>query len=123
MPQSTIIITTDEFAEWFLGLNSRESEDVAHVVRMLEQTGVTLGAPYSSDIRGASFALRELRPKQGHSPLRIFYAFDPRRDAVLLLGGDKGGESTKGFYRSMIRSAEKIWTTYLAELEAGKHDE
>jgi len=59
--------------------------------------------------------LRELRPKQGHSPLRVLYAFDPSRDAVLLIGGDKGGPSSDAFYKKIISTAEGIWEDYLEE--------
>jgi hypothetical protein len=52
-------------------------------VSKLEQAGVALGHPASSAIKGASFALRELRIKSSGHALRVFYAFDPRRDAVL----------------------------------------
>jgi len=55
--------------------------------------------------------MRELRPKRGRSPLRVFYAFDPKRSAVLLFGGDKAGDNR--FYRRMIASAETIWKQYL----------
>lgn len=48
-------------------------------------------------------------------PFRIFYAFDPRRQAVLLIGGDKTGVSDKRFYAQMIPLAERIWQEYLDE--------
>ena len=69
--------------------------------------------PYSSAIQGASFALRELRTQADGDPLRTFYAFDPSRQAVLLIGGDKTGDES--FYNRMIRIAERIWKEYLAE--------
>ncbi len=48
---------------------------------------------------------------QGRSPLRIIYAFDPERQAVLLIGGDKAGDPR--FYRRIIATAERIWREYL----------
>lgn len=119
MGRSTVqVIVTDEFLVWFDELSTDENEDVVYIVRLLEQMGISLGAPHSSAIKGASFALRELRPRQGRSPLRIFYAFDPRRDAVLLIGGDKSGMSTTQFYTDMIRVADQIWRVYLEELRS-----
>jgi len=50
----------------------------------------------------------------------VFYAFDPRRDAVLILGGDKTGDGR--FYERMTRECERIWNDYLAEQSAGLHD-
>lgn len=115
------VIYTDEFAEWFDDLTQAQKDTVAVVVDMLEEAGVRLGFPHSSAIKGSRYALRELRPQSGKSPLRPFYAFDPRRQAVLLIGGDKSGD--KGFYDRMIPRAEAVWEEYLAEQEAGLHDE
>lgn len=81
------------------------------VVDLLEQLGVALPHPYSSAIKGTRYAFRELRAS--NPPLRIFYAFDPKRDAVLLIGGDKTGNPR--FYDEMVAKAERIWEQYLSE--------
>ncbi len=86
---ATEVIYTDEFESWFEALSEAEQDRVARSVGLLEQRGVTLPFPHSSSIDGASFALRELRTQVGGDPLRTFYAFDPTRQAVLLLGGTK----------------------------------
>jgi hypothetical protein len=83
----------------------------------------SIGHPSSSAIHGASFALRELRIKSSGHALRVFYAFDPRRDAVLIIGGDKTGQNSDDFYRRMIAEAEHIWKDYLAEQALGEHDD
>src|SRR5260370_824591 len=70
-----------------------------------EAKGVTLGYPHTSAIKGASVALRELRVQSGGKPIRILYAFDPKRQAVLILGGDKTGDDR--FYAEMVPRAEK----------------
>lgn len=107
------VIGTDEFAEWFRALDESDTDAVARVVDMLEIQGTTLPFPYSSAIKGSKVAMRELRVQsQGH-PLRVFYVFDPRRQAVLLIGGDKTGD--KRFYDRMIPLAERIWADYLKE--------
>ena len=72
-----------------------------------------LGFPQSSAINGASFALRELRVQSSGRPLRVFYAFDPARQAVLLIGGDKTGDNR--FYETMILRSERLWKEYLDE--------
>ena len=59
--------------------------------------------------------------RQGASPLRVVYAFDPHRDAVLLIGGDKGSDAR--FYERIIRRAERIWKEYLDEQAKGLHEE
>lgn len=107
----------DEFADWYGSLEEADQAAVEHIVGLLEQRGVRLGFPHSSEIKGAPFALRELRKQSGGRPLRIFYAFDPARNAVLLIGGDKTGDDR--FYEHMVPTAERIWREYLAEQGAG----
>jgi len=63
----------------FMGSGQRRQRAMS----LLEQVGVALGEPYSSALKGSSHALRELRPKRGASPLRVIYAFDPKREALL----------------------------------------
>lgn len=91
------------------------------MVRKLEAKGVALGFPHCSAVQGASEPLRELRPRQGRSPLRPIYAFDLRRDAVLIIGGNKAGNPH--FYRRLVPVAERIWREYLAEQAAGQHED
>lgn len=59
--------------------------------------------------------MRELRIQSGGKPLRIFYAFDPRRSAILLIGGDKTGDDR--FYERMIPIADDLYDVYLQELK------
>jgi hypothetical protein len=56
-----------------------------------------------------------LRVQSLGRPLRIVYAFDPQRQAVLILGGDKTGDAR--FYSWMIPKAEALWQQYLRELQ------
>jgi hypothetical protein len=81
----------------------------------------SLGHPHSSAIKGSRHAIREPRIPSGGRALRVFYAFDPRRQAVLLLGGDKTGDDR--FYETFLPRAESIGEEYLAEQEVGLHDE
>lgn len=105
------VLTTDEFRDWYQSLDDSSSDDVA--VELLEQRGVTLGFPWSSAIQGSAMALRELRIQSGGRPLRVLYAFDPKRQAVLLLGGEKTGDDR--FYARTVPLAERIWKEYLDE--------
>lgn len=105
---------SEEFEIWFLALAEKDAEAVARVIGLLEEKGVALGFPYSSDIKGSQ-VLRELRVQSGGHPLRVFYAFDPLRRAVLLLGGGKAGNDR--FYETFVPRAERIWAEYLAGLE------
>jgi hypothetical protein len=115
---ATEVIFTDEFAAWWEGLSEAEQDRVAFTVELLQARGVTLPHPYSSAIKGASFALRELRTQAEGDPLRTLYAFDPSRQAVLLIGGDKTGDDR--FYEKMIPIAERLWNEYLEETDQTK---
>lgn len=105
---------TAEFEEWFLGLSSTDARAVARGVGLLEAKGFALGYPYSSALEGSRYALRELRVQSAGRPLRIVYAFNPRRQDVLILGGDKTGDDR--FYAWAIPKAETIWKEYLQGL-------
>jgi hypothetical protein len=107
------VIGCDEFVEWFDSLDDSDTDAVARVVDMLEMHGPALPFPYSSAIKGTKMALRELRVQSRGRPLRVFYAFDPLRQAVLLIGGDKTGDNR--FYERLIPVAEQIWVRYLEE--------
>ena len=81
---------TDELGEWWVDLTEAEQESIDSSVRLLEQKGPNLGFPHTSGIEGSRHThMRELRVQHEGRPYRILYAFDPRRCAILLLGGDK----------------------------------
>lgn len=103
---------TEAYAAWYLALAQREAAAVDRKVKMLQMAGVTLSFPHSSDIKGAKHSFRELRINS--PPIRVFYAFDPERRAVLLIGGDKSGDQR--FYERLIPQAEKLWEDHLMRL-------
>ncbi len=109
---ATEVIITAEFENWWDGLAIEEQKSVAVVVAMLEERGVTLPFPYSSGITGST-KLRELRVQHAGKPYRVLYAFDPKRNAVLLLGGNKTGDDR--WYDTHVPKAEKLFTAYLKE--------
>ena len=82
-------------------------------VDLLEAAGVSLGRPHTGTIKNTNISMRELVVQSKGRPLRVFYCFDPRRNAVLIIGGDKTGDDR--FYERMIPLAEKIWDQYLRE--------
>ena len=107
---------TDEFEEWWVSLSEAEQEDVAAVVELLEEKGPQLPYPYSSDIRGSRHThLRELRIQHAGRPYRTLYAFDPRRMAILLIGGDKTGNDR--WYEQNIPLADRLYDEHILELE------
>jgi hypothetical protein len=107
---------TDEFEAWWVGLNEEEQIDIDAVVGLLEEKGPHLPFPYSSDIKGAKYsAIRELRVQHKGKPYRILYAIDPRRAAILLIGGRKTGGTR--WYKKYVPLAEKIYEDHLKSLE------
>jgi hypothetical protein len=106
---------TDEFAEWYHGLSEAQQDDLTAAGLLLIEQGAQLPFPYSSGINGSKHAhMRELRVQSGGRPLRVFYAFDPRRSAILLIGGDKTGDDR--FYERMVPIADQLYDVYIAEI-------
>lgn len=92
---------TDQFEAWFASLERKQQKQVAAIIGLLEERGVNLPFPYSSGVSGSKFEhMRELRVQSQGNPIRIFYAFDPKRSAILLIGGDKTGDNR--FYECLI---------------------
>jgi hypothetical protein len=112
------VIYTDEFEAWWDNLTESEQNDVAICVTVLESKGVTLGSPLSSAIKGSKYAMRELRIQHAGRPYRVLYVFDPERNAVLLIGGDKTGNNR--WYEIYVPRAERIYEAYLAEDKENK---
>lgn len=107
---------TDEFGEWWNGLTEAEQEDVAAIVKLLMERGPQLPFPYSSGVNGSKHGhMRELRVQSGGRPLRCFYAFDQRRTAILLIGGEKTGDDR--FYIEMVPIADHLYDRYIEELK------
>lgn len=106
---------TNEFGGWWSGLSEREQEDISAVVEVLMESGPRLPFPYSSGVEGSRHGhMRELRVQSGGRPMRILYAFDPRRSAILLIGGDKTGDDR--FYERYVPLADKLYDEHLEEL-------
>lgn len=106
---------TDEFEVWWSTLSADSQEALAHDVEVLAAVGPGLGRPTVDSIKGSRHSnMKELRTTvQGH-PLRTFFAFDPRRCAILLIGGDKSGDSR--FYERMVPLADGLYDEHLAQL-------
>jgi hypothetical protein len=105
---------TDEFEAWYEGLSLEDQTPIRKAVAALEEHGPNLKRPTVGEVKGARTShLKELRPPS--STIRILFAFDPRRQAVLLLGGDKSRQ-WNAWYRSAIPHADDLYDEYLQEL-------
>ena len=114
---------TIEFEVWWDSLDEGAQESVDASVRLLEELGPALPHPHSSDVKASRHGnMRELRIQHKGEPYRVLYAFDPRRVALLLLGGKKAGDER--WYRKHVPIAEKIYDEHLKALEEerGRHE-
>lgn len=110
-----IVEYTDEFGAWWQELTDHQRDDVSAVVELLMEYGPRLPHPHSSGIAGSRHAhMRELRVQSRGRPIRVFYAFDPRRTAILLIGGDKTGDDR--FYERFITVADRLYDEHIEEL-------
>ncbi|HEX9581039.1 MAG TPA: type II toxin-antitoxin system RelE/ParE family toxin [Gemmatimonadales bacterium] len=106
---------TDEFGAWWEGLCWEEQESVNVRVRLLQRYGPSLPAPYSSGVvQSRHGRVRELRVQHKGRPYRVLYAFDPRRVAILLMGGDKTGNDR--WYELFVPFADRLYDEHLADL-------
>ena len=105
---------TDEFGVWWDTLSVDQQNAVSVAVQALAERGPGLGRPWVDTITGSRHAnMKELRPRGGH--LRVLFAFDPRRTAILLLGGDKTNQ-WQSWYTVAIPLADQIYDEYLDTL-------
>lgn len=107
---------SDEFAEWYRGLTEDEHESVNFSVDLLEEVGPSLGRPHVDTVRDSRHAnMKELRVQHQGRPYRILFAFDPRRAAYLILGGDKTGDAN--WYKASVSKADEIYDAHLREIK------
>jgi len=82
-----------------------------------------LGRPIVDTIKGSSIAnLKELRCSKDGA-LRALFVFDPQRQAVFLVGGNKAeGSKWNAWYREAIQKAEALYESYLAQMRKEEKD-
>ncbi len=107
----------DDFVPEFRDLPVKVQDEVYTVGRLLEQFGPQLGRPQVDTLNGSRHAnMKEIRFGAAGGEWRAAFAFDPAREAVLLVAGDKSGGSGRRFYRALIRKADERFDRHLARL-------
>lgn len=110
---------TDEFAVWYSSLTAEEQDEMIARVDLLEAGGPGLGRPVVDQVHQSRHShMKELRVPGG---LRALFAFDPRRVAILLIGGDKspddpGSPNWNRWVDRYVPVADDLYDDYLAEL-------
>ena len=103
---------TDEFEQWWHTLSESEQGKVDARVGLLMERGPNPGFPFSSQVKTSRFPeMRELRAQAGGDPLQMLYAFDSRRTAILLVAGDKTGDSR--WYETNVPVADRLFARHL----------
>jgi hypothetical protein len=104
---------TDQFEHWWDTLSVEEQDSIDAAVDVLQQNGPSLGRPAVDTIVGSRHAnMKELRA----GTIRVLFAFDPTRTAILLIGGDKR-DRWQAFYAEMIPIADALFDEHLKDLE------
>lgn len=107
---------TDELEAWWETLTEEEQTSIDASVTLLEKKGPHLGFPHTSGIYGSKHdKMRELRIQHQGDPYRILYVFDPRRSAILLLGGNKTGDDN--WYKTNVPIADKLYDIHIETLK------
>jgi hypothetical protein len=110
---------TDEFGDWWSGVTAEEQEDVRAGVKLLQEKSVGLRFPNSSGVTQSKHEhMRELRIQHGGRPYRVLYAFDPRRVALPLIGGDKTGDDR--WYDVIVPVADRLYDEHLESIAKGR---
>lgn len=103
------IILVEEVDDWYSWLLKNEQETaelVAAALNVLEEMGPSLGRPLVDRISQSTFHhMKELRPGSGGgSEVRVLFAFDPTRQAVLLVAGDKSGDWNEWYLENIPKA-------------------
>ena len=106
----------DGFEPEFDALDAEVQDAILARMLLLEREGPSLGRPYADTLTGSKHAnMKELRCTAAGGVWRLAFAFDPDRQAILLVGGDKSGGSEKRFYKQLIARADDRFDRHLAQ--------
>jgi hypothetical protein len=113
------VASTDCFDEWFTALDDDGKAEVIAKVELLKLLGPQLGRPHADTLNGSKHQnMKEFRATTRDKAIRIAFAFDPARSAILLVAGDKRGISAKRFYKGLIAKADALFDAHLATIKS-----
>jgi hypothetical protein len=114
------VLFHDEFEVEFDALEVALQDELLAHAQLLQDYGPNLGRPTVDTLKGASIAnLKELRFQYLSQVWRVAFAFDPKRQAILLVAGDKAGINQKLFYKRLMDKACKRYNSHLESLNSG----
>ena len=117
------VLFHDDFAVEFAALaESLQDELLAHAL-LLRDFGPGLGRPTVDTLKGSKHTnMKELRFAWTGEVWRVAFAFDPARQAILLVGGDKGGADQRRFYKRLIAVTDERFDDHLSTLRASNKE-
>jgi len=108
----------DKFEAEFDELSAEVQDELLAHALLLEKFGPQLGRPWVDTLKGSKHAnMKELRFKSRNGVWRVLFAYDPKRQAILLIAGNKSGMSEMRFYKELIKKADERFSNYLADLK------
>lgn len=112
------VLFHDAFTGEFDDLPEAVQDELLARAGMLENIGPNLGRPYVDTLKGSKHAnMKELRFDAANGVWRFAFAFDPKRRAIVLVGGNKSGGSEKSFYKKLIRKADERLDDHISRLK------
>lgn len=113
-----LVLFHDEFEPEFYELLEEVQNELLAYVKLLQRFGSNLSRPYADTLNGSRYAnMKELRFKAAGGVWRVAFAFDPKRQAIILVAGNKSGTKEKRFYKQLINKADKRFESHLSKLE------
>jgi hypothetical protein len=106
-----------EFLEEFYAFDLQVQDEIAAMTELLAVFGPALKRPFADTLKGSKFSnMKELRFAASGGVWRLAYAFDPQRNAILLVAGDKSGSTGKRFYNTLISKADMRFSRHIAQI-------
>lgn len=117
------ILFHDDFeAEMQEYAQALQDELLAHAL-LLREFGPSLGRPTVDGLKASRHAnMKELRFSWEGEVWRVAFAFDPKRQAILLVGGNKAGADQRRFYKRLISVADTRFDQHLAEQQQAEKE-
>ena len=111
------VLFHDDFYLEFSQFSQKVQDELLAIAKLLEEKGPQLKRPFVDTLKGSKYNnMKEIRFNADDGVWRIAFAFDPQRNAILLVGGDKSGMSQKLFYKKLIKKADSRYKEYLSQL-------
>ncbi|MEH1935202.1 MAG: type II toxin-antitoxin system RelE/ParE family toxin [Nostoc sp.] len=120
---SWVVEFHQDFEPEFDALAEEVQNKLLAYTNVLEAFGFELGRPHVDTLNGSRHSnMKELRFKAADGVWRVAFAFDPRRNAILLVAGDKSGASESRFYKQLIKTADERFDAHLAQLKTQQEE-